>query len=56
MNKIELDKVRDRGKDIAEILSLLKSLGFNFNDYQRGYLACLMEQCRTPTNGGRDVR
>lgn len=56
MNKIELDKVRDRGKDIAEILSLLKSLGFNFNDYQRGYLTCLMEQCRTPTNGGRDVR
>lgn len=49
MKDKDLDEAREQGRDIAEILSMLHSLGFDFSDYQKGYLACLMEQCRTPT-------
>lgn len=50
VNKEKIPEVKEKGREIAEILALLKSKGFVFEGEKKGYMECLLSLCRTPTH------
>lgn len=48
MKKEKLSAARDEGREIAEVLAYLKSLGFCFEGEDKGYLNCLLATHKLP--------